>query len=121
MRYASAAATAHALLSRMGATATFSRTAGGTFDPVSQATTGATTTTFALPAVGLPPGKSAEARVGTLEGRAIQELHVAPSGGPVPAVGDKVRWAGADWTVIWAAMTDPAGDGAPYALAYVER
>lgn len=119
--YASAAKTANALLGRKGATVVFTRTTAGTFDPVTETATGGVSKTFSMKGVGLPPGRSAENRVGSLERRNIIELHLAPMEGTVPDPGDKVRWAGNDWTVIWAAETNPAGDGAPYALVYAER
>lgn len=120
MKYSAAASTARSLIGRKGATATFTRETVGAFNPVTQTET-VTSTTFALPAVGVPPGRSAEFRIGSLERRNLVELHIAPSGGTTPVPGDKVRWANADWTVIWANTLDPAADGAPYALAYAER
>lgn len=120
MKYAAAASTAYSLIGRKGATATFTREAATTFNPVTQAET-TSTTTFSLRAVGVPPGRSAEFRIGSLERRSIVELHLAPNGWMTPMPGDKARWAGADWTVIWANALDPAADGSPYALAYLER
>jgi hypothetical protein len=120
MKYSAAAATARSLIGRKGALTTFTREVVGAFNPVTQAST-TTTTTFSLPAVGIPPGRSAEFRIGSLERRNLIELHIAPSGGMTPQPGDKVRWAGADWSVIWANNLDPAADGAPYSLAYAER
>lgn len=120
MKYSAAAATANSLIGRKGATVTFTRESASTYDPVTQ-TESASTTTFTMKAVGVPPGRSAEFRIGSLERRNIIELHLAPLGGTTPLPGDKVRWAGADWTVIWANNLDPAADGSPYALAYAER
>lgn len=120
MKYSAAAATAKGLIGRKGAVATFTRENAGTFNPVTQAET-VSTTTFSLNALGIPPGRSAEFRIGSLERRNIIELHCAPSGGVTPIPGDKVRWAGADWTVIWVNSLDPAGDGSPYTLLYAER
>ena len=82
---------------------------------------GGSTTTFTMKGVGLAPGKGAEFRVGSLASRNLIELHLAPNLGETPVPGDKVRWRNADWTVIWANPLDPAGDGAPYCLAYAER
>lgn len=120
MKYASASATAYALIGKKGAEATFTRVSSATFNPVTQAET-TTTTTFKMPALGVPPGRSAEFRLGSLERRNIIELHLAPQGGTTPIAGDKVAWAGADWTVIWANALNPAADGSPYALVYAER
>lgn len=120
MKYAAAANTANGLIGRKGALATFTRETPGSYNPVTQSESVATTT-FTLRAVGVPPGRSAEFRVGSLERRNIIELHLAPLGGNTPLPGDKVAWAGADWTVIWANALNPAADGSPYALAYAER
>lgn len=120
MKYSAAAATAKGLIGRKGTLVQFTRETPGTFDPVTQ-NESITTTTFSIPAVGIPPGRSAEFRIGSLERRNLIELHLAPSGGTTPIPGDKVRWANADWTVIWANTLDPAADGSPYALAYAER
>lgn len=120
MKYGAAAATAASLIARKGALATFTRESASAYNPVTQTET-TSTTSFTLPAAGVPPGRSAEFRIGSLERRNIIELHLAPRGGNTPLPGDKVRWGGADWTVIWANNLDPAADGSPYALAYAER
>lgn len=120
MKYSAAARTANGLIGRKGATATFTRETPGTFNPVTQVEA-VTTTTFTMKAVGVPPGRSAEFRIGSLERRNIIELHLAPNGGTTPIPGDKVRWDGSDWTVIWANALNPAADGSPYALIYAER
>ena len=119
--YSAQASTAHGLISRKGATVTFTRVSARAFDPITQTETGQGSTTLSMKGVGVPPGKSAEFRIGSLERRNLIELHLAPRGGDVPQPGDKVRWAGADWTVIWVNALDPAADGPPYALAYAER
>lgn len=119
--YAAAASTAHALLSSKGADVTFTRKVGGSFDPVTQQETGASSVTLTMKGVGIPPGKSAENRIGSLERRNLVELHLAPREGAVPEVGDTARWSGKDWTVIWVNALDPAANGPPYALAYLER
>ena len=120
MKYSAAASTAASLIGRKGALATFTRETGSGYNAVTQVESVATTT-FTLRAVGVPPGKSAEFRIGSLERRNLIELHLAPQGGNTPAPGDRVTWAGANWTVIWANALDPAADGSPYALAYAER
>lgn len=120
MKYGAAASTANSLIGRKGATATFTREAATAYNAVTQVET-TTTTTFTLRAIGVPPGRSAEFRIGSLERRNLIELHLAPNGGTTPLPGDKVSWAGVDWTVIWANALDPAADGSPYALAYAER
>lgn len=120
MKYAAAAATAFNLIGRKGADAVFTRLSPATFDPVTQVET-TSSEVFTLKAVGVPPGKSAEFRIGSLERRNLIELHVAPRGGTTPQPGDTVNWAGANWTVIWANALNPAADGSPYTLAYAER
>lgn len=120
-KYDAQARTAHSLLSRKGTTVTFTRENPRAFDPVTQQETPAAITTLSMPGMGISPNKSAEFRIGSLERRNIIEFHLAPRGGAVPQPGDKVRWGGFDWSVIWVNDTDPAADGAPYALAYAER
>lgn len=118
--FAGVGAAATSLISRNGAVTTFTRKSVSTYDPVTQ-TESSSITTFAMPAVGLPPGRSAEFRLGSLQNRNILELHLAPALGQTPIPGDQVTWGGASWTVIWVNALDPAADGSPYALAYVER
>lgn len=120
-KFAAAAGLATRLIGRKGATATFTRASAASYDPVTQAETSASTLTFSMPAVGVPPGKSAEFRLGSLERRNIVELHLAPALGTTPLPGDTAHWAGADWKVIWVGALDPAGDGSPYCTAYIER
>lgn len=120
--YDSAINAADGLIRRKGRAVTLTRTTAGTFNPVTQAETGAVTTTHAFRAVGLPPGKSAEFRVGSLVGRNVVELHMAQKGQTVrPSPGDAVTWDAASWTIFWSRTYDPAGDGAIYTLAYAER
>ena len=120
-KYASSAATAKNLTTSFGATVTFKRSVAGTFNPVTQTETGGTTLSFSMSAIGLAPGRSAEYRIGSIVNRNLQELHCAPNLGAVPEPGDVATWAGKDWRVIWASVLDPAGDGSPYVLVYVER
>lgn len=118
--YAPQAATTLSLLQRAGALATYSRAVPATFDPITQVAT-SSTLTWTAHTVALSPGKGAEYRVGSLVGRRIIELHIAPAGGTVPLPGDTVQWAGNSWTIFWTAPLDPAGNGPPYCLAYAER
>lgn len=120
-KFSRASALATSLISRYGATATFTRTVRGTYNPVTQVETGGEVIEFALPAVGMAPGKSAEYRIGSIELRNLVELHVAPALGMTPQPGDTVLWGGSDWKVIWANAMDPAVDGSPYALVYAEQ
>jgi len=118
--YARQAKSATKLLKKAGTLITFTGKTTRTFNPITQALTEATTT-LRMYGVGIAPGRSAEHRVGTLEGRNIIEFHLAPNEGQTPEPGFKVNWGGADWTVIWVSVLDPAGDGAPYCSAYAER
>ena len=119
-KYASAAATAYSLISRKGAPVVFTRRSASSFDPVTQTET-VSERSFTLNGVAIPPDKSAEFRIGSLAGRNITEIHLAPNLGEVPLPGDKANWAGIDWTVIWSNALDPAADGSPYALVSLER
>ena len=118
--FAGVSAAATSLISRNGAVTTFSRKGVSAYDPITQVES-STTTTFSMPAVAVPPGRSAEFRIGSLQNRNILELHLAPALGQTPLPGDHVTWGGALWSVIWVNALDPAADGSPYALAYVER
>lgn len=118
--YDAASSLALRLISSKGTDVVFTRENERAFDPVTQEYT-SSALTLPMKAVGLPPGKSAEFRVGKLERRNLLELHCAPNGGTVPQPGDKARWNGVDWAVIWVSELNPAADGAPYCLVYVER
>ena len=118
--YASAQSAALSLIKRKGAPATFRRTST-TLDPVSQARS-ESTATASLYTVGLPPGRSAEFHLGSLQRRNIIELHIAQKGSTfAPQPGDVVAWAGHEWAVIWSTTYDPDADGAIYTKAYAER
>ena len=119
-KYAGAASTAYNLIARKGAPVVFTRESTAAYDPVTQQET-KSSTTFTLQGVAVPPGRSAENRIGSLAKRNLVEMHLATNLGSPPAPGDKARWAGMDWTVIWVNALDPAADGSPYTLAYLER
>lgn len=119
--YGQQAATALAILKRKGRLLAFTRTVPGTLDPVTQVRTGDTTTTFRLYGLGVPPGRSAQYVLGTLEGRNLMELHLATNEGTAPAPGDTVTFAGAVWSVLWVSNLDPVGEGAVLSKAYIER
>ena len=119
-KYDASAATAHSLIGAKGTDVTFTRTSVGSFNPITQVET-ITSTSFSMKGLGIAPGRSAEFKVGSLKNRNIIELHLAPLGGTTPRPGDTVSWSGANWTVIWVDVLDPAADGAPYCKAYAER
>ena len=119
--YGPQAATALAILRRKGKILTFTRKNPGTLDPVTQERTGASTTTFSMYGLGVPPGRSAQYVLGTLEGRNLMELHLATNEGTAPAPGDTVAFAGATWSLLWVSNLDPVGEGAVYTKAYIER
>jgi hypothetical protein len=118
--YSAQAKAAHNLIGKKGTSVAFTREVASTFDPVTQLQTVASTT-FSMNGIGIGPGRSAEFRIGSLARRNVIELHLAPNLGTTPRPGDKVRWAAADWSVIWVDALDPAGDGSPYCLCYAER
>lgn len=111
-----------ALITRKGTGVTLKRRSAASIDPVTQAQTGASVAEHAFKAVALPPGRSAEMRIGSLVGRNILQFHMAQHGqSVVPQPGDLIAFKGLDWTVIWATTYDPAGDGAILSICYVER
>lgn len=118
--YASLIESALRLISAKGSDLPLQRITESAFDPVTQVRTTATAS-YVFRAVGLPPGKSAEFRIGSLERRSVIEFHIAQKSQTVrPEPGDVVTWAGASWTIFWSATYDPAADGAIYTLAYAE-
>ena len=113
--------TALSMISRKGALARLTHVEDATFDPVTQNTT-SQTRTYDVQAVGLPPTKGAEYRVGSLLMRNVLEFQIAQKGlSIVPKPGDKIRWAGQEWRIIWATTYDPAADGSIMTTAYGER
>ena len=119
--YTPAANTAYGLLLRKGLPVTITRRTPGTFDPVTQQETGASTKTISMLGLALPPGKSADFRVGSLQGRNVLEFHFAPREVESLQPGDIVAWGGKEWTIFWVSNLDPIGAGAAYTLAYAER
>ena len=109
------------LIRKFGGTVTLIRTTEGEFDPVTQERQPALQSALFRAAI-LPPGKSAEYRIGSIVGRNLIELHMAQKGQSMqPMPGDQVRWSNYDWTIIWATTYDPSGAGAIYSKAYAER
>lgn len=116
------AASALRIIKRKGDEVAFSRRVDGAFDPVTQART-STVLTGTFWCVEIPPGKSAELKIGSLVGRNVLQLYMARWGVTFePAVGDTFRWKGFDYALI-PPLThyDPAGDGAVLTVAYAER
>jgi hypothetical protein len=113
--------TAASLIARKGGLAKLTHVEDATFDPVTQQTT-SQTRTYDVQAVGLPPSKGAEYRIGSLLMRNVLEFQIAQKGLSVrPMPGDKLRWAGYDWRIIWSTTYDPAADGSIMTTAYGER
>ncbi|CAB4180581.1 hypothetical protein UFOVP1040_81 [uncultured Caudovirales phage] len=120
-KYDSAAKTALSLISRKGATINLRRKTAASFDPVAQTGAVGTETTYAFKGVAVPPGKSAEARVGSLVDRRMVEVYFALKGmAVVPENGDVITVGGAEYTIFWAATLDPAGDGPVLSTCYAE-
>lgn len=120
-KYAGAASTALGLLSSKGANITLKRVTRGAFDPVTQ-TEARTEATYTFRGIVMPPSKSADFDVGTLQNRNAVQLTLAQKNMPIePKPGDTVVWKGYNWTIFWATTYDPAGDGAIYTVAYAER
>lgn len=119
--YAGPQNTVALLIGQKGALATLTRKVPGTFDPVTQVDTGATTTTETFNVVALPPGPDARFRVGSLENRNALEFYFSLKGRTlIPQPGDVVRWDGRDYALFWSQTYDPAGDGPIMTLAYGE-
>ena len=124
-KYDAQAESALDLIREKGGTATIERKASdGTFDPVTQVTTGASAAATAeVQAVRLPAGKSAEFRVGSLVNRNVEQVWVALYGVSLaPKNGDTITYAdGSRWNVLWTTVYDPAGDGPIVAMLYAEK
>lgn len=120
-RYQTAIGTAAGLIARKGRQVQIQRTLKGEYDPITRQSAD-TVVTHGYDAVGLPPGRSAEFRIGSLEGRRVMEFHIARRGEAFePLPGDILTWAGEPWKLFWSSTLDPAADGAIYTLAYGER
>lgn len=115
------AATALRLITAKGSDAVISRIVPSTFDPVTQART-SSTLSATFKAVELPPGKSAEFRIGSLVDRNLSQFFIARAGVEMePTNGDRIEWAGRSMTLTGVTHYDPAGDGAILTVAYGER
>lgn len=120
-KYASAQNTALALIAKKGGPVTLKRAVPGTFDPITQARVGATTTSVTYQAVVLPPSGQTKYQAGTLEISVSFEAYFALKGQTViPTVGDVVTVSGTDYKVAYVDVTDPAQDGPILAKAFLE-
>jgi hypothetical protein len=121
-KYDGAISTALALIQRKGTSVTVTRHTDGGFDPVTQAETAPSDQSETFQCVGLPPGRAAEYRVGSLAGKNAIELYFAQKDRTMrPSPGDRISFQGATWTIFWSQTYDPAGDGAILTIAYAER
>ncbi|HEY6965900.1 MAG TPA: hypothetical protein VI229_00400 [Burkholderiales bacterium] len=120
-KYDSQASTALALLSRKGTSITLRRTSVASADPVTQSGSAGSASTYTFQGVGFPPGKSALYRAETLQKRAMLEVYLAQKGMAVtPEPGDIITFEGSEFTVFWAEVINPAGDGPVLSRAYCE-
>lgn len=109
------------LIRAKGAAITLTRVAASGNDPVAQTAT-YTPATHTFRGVGLPAGKSAEFRVGSLVNRNVYEFYLAQKSQTVePQPGDVLAFKGANWTILAATTYDPAADGSIFTKAYAER
>lgn len=102
------------LITEAGALCTFTRVTGGTFAPITDTTTGASTTSYAAYAVVVPsrrpavrPGTPANLTVGESE-----KILIAAEGataGWFPQDGDRVTWAGRTLTLQGVTPLNPDG------------
>lgn len=100
--------TADELIRESGSAAVLTKTTAGTYDPVTQAETGATTTTTTVRVVKLPAGKSAEVVVGSLVGRKVWMVYVAAKDIAVtPAPGDTITIGSTVYSIIGLAELSP--------------
>lgn len=120
-RYLSARETAARLIEAHGGLAILSRTTPGSFDPVTQQTTGGGTSSWTFRVVVLPPGMAQRFGV-DLEGKNAREVYFALDGAPVlPQPGDRLTLAtGETGTLFWVQTYDPAMDGPIMTVAYAE-
>lgn len=114
------AATALSLIKAKGKQTSVRRPGSGLVDPVAQTRSGDDTTISAY-VVGMPPGRSAEFRVGSLANRKAVEFYIAQKDlAFTVANGDEVYWSSKWHKLFWSATYDPANDGAILTLAYGE-
>ena len=120
-QYLGIAKTVAALIAKKGTAVTISREVVLGRDPVTQMVMTELKSEKFVAAI-LPPGRQAQFRVGSLEGKNAVELHIAMKDrNMTPAPGDKVTAGGVAYTIFWAQTYDPALDGPVYTLAYAER
>lgn len=120
--YDSIAAAALRLIDRKGGALTLTRHTPAAVNKATDVETPGAPVTGNYRAVGLPPGNSAEKRIGSLVERNIIEFHIARLGTVMePEPGDVATWGGKDWTVLNVTTYNPAADGAIYTRALAER
>ena len=108
--YAGMASRAADLLERFGTTVTLSRTSGQTFNPVTEAATGGTTTTLTTTGV-LIPFKDA-----LIDGTRVQsgDRMLVIDNSVAPAVTDKVLVGSVYWNILDIQTASPAGTALVY-------
>lgn len=120
-KYNAQIAMAAALITKKGKSITILRPGRTLTDPVTQAATLADPTAYVANAVGLPPGRSAEFKIGSLANRRVIQFYIALRGLAItPQPGDEIAWGGNTYKVIWVETYDPADDGAIISIAYGE-
>lgn len=107
--YANTAATALRLLQRFGASATIKRETAGAYDPETGSNTVTSTTLATTACVFDYPQKYVD---GTLIKQGDKQAYLAST--QLPAHGDKLTWAGLDYTVVNFKAIAPAGTAVLY-------
>lgn len=121
--YLSAHATASALIKKKGSAVTLTRPKTTSyFDPITQTEIAAGVDVWTFMAVVMPASSQTRYKAATLEVQVSDEAYFALDNGTVyPQPGDVVRFGGADYKVTWSQTYDPAGDGAIFTTAFLER
>ena len=99
MSYESDHAGALADVAEAGAAVTFTLERAGLYDPATDTSTGATTTTVAGYAVQVEGDPERYRALGLVEGEAPTLLFVPSTFGALPPLGARVTWASASYTV----------------------
>lgn len=116
--YASLIATAKRLIKAKGASTTLTRVAVSAVDTAADTDT-ATPSTYTIDAVGIPPSRSAEYRIGSLVNRNLMEFYMT-SDEVTPDKGDSVLWLGQNYKLIWVNVLNPNAQGTIFTQAYGE-
>lgn len=116
--YDSLVATADRLIKAKGAATTLARESSASFDAATD-TDVKSNPDYDIYAVGIAPGRSAEYRIGSLQGRNLMEFYIS-SKSVTPTKGDTIAWLGKTYKLVWVNVLNPNADATIFTQAYGE-